>query len=347
MKINPFAGARDPDDRTAAIAALSKAADKAGQATDAARRDHQSKATDLELAQNRHIGAQDAWDKAYDGRASDTAKATAAASLAACAKDVAGCEHALARAAENLAQLETDATAAGEKVIRAKTAAYIRLRRTVLSDILDRAIGIMGELNAEAELDCEIDAQFRGLQVVAAGLAAEFPINKAQGTELLESRAHATEIGNAPPTVAHAKPALVAAQPDRPAVTQVFTIRKIRWHETGPGWRTAHAFVDIQLPVTVAERAIELGAALQPTDPKAKPLRANMQAVYPPPHSDHCETVDPEGFIPPVGIPEPRGATHSKFTPLDRGPAYKVPVKSAPMAAARSDTSTKDGDENV
>lgn len=337
---NPFSSKpADP------ITDLSAAAETAAEALTAGRTAQKAAADRLTTAQRHHADAAAALQRLSDTGAPNDQVVAAATSLgaakhamAAAVLTVEGADAEVNRLAGVLEAADNDVLV--EKVAGGKEAKANKVD-AFRTDKVPVFFDEMGALAADARPDVAVAL---GLEGFAPDAKIQVDVALKAIADELRQLAKAIRRGDAKPIVQHAKPALVAAAPDRPVTGQIFTIRKIRWHENDqPGWRTAHAWVDVTLPVACADRAIDLELAVKPGDPKAREMRGK-QAVYPPPHSDHCATVDPVGFVAPVGTPEPRGAIHSKFTPVDRGPAYKVPVAAPAPAMAVRKQSEDDGD---
>jgi hypothetical protein len=107
------------------------------------------------------------------------------------------------------------------------------------------------------------------------------------------------------------------------ALTRLFATRAVRWRDADGAERCSGKFLDVDVNAAQAKRALASGAALPISDPAR---RANLGSW--PGHVSLSQCFDLDAATPSVdaGPLQHDPVVHSAFTPVDRGPAFKLRV---------------------
>jgi hypothetical protein len=121
------------------------------------------------------------------------------------------------------------------------------------------------------------------------------------------------------------EPPPMPVQPTREPMRKVMPTKPIKW--TDPDTlqkRTWHSQVTVDLPESIAARAIALGAAVpvgHDLEKKARGIRKDML----PPDPSRCVDLD-KVPVSKTGADAPAAISHSAFEPVDRGKPYVVKI---------------------
>ena len=130
------------------------------------------------------------------------------------------------------------------------------------------------------------------------------------------------------------KPAQVMAKPPMPPMRQVFATQPLAWTDADGNVKTHPAWFEVTLTTALAERAIELGAAVNLDHETAKANRLAPREFLVP-VVDRCIALNDVGAQPhAVELDKPKwngnGTTLPPgFEPLDRGPGFNVTTEGA------------------
>jgi hypothetical protein len=119
-----------------------------------------------------------------------------------------------------------------------------------------------------------------------------------------------------------------------PSMRQVFATRPLAWADAGGNVKTHPAWFEVTLTAALAERAIELGAAVNLDHETAKANRLAPREFLVP-VVDRCIALNDVGAQPHAAQPDKpkwngNGTTLPPgFEPLDRGPGFNVTTKGA------------------
>jgi hypothetical protein len=122
----------------------------------------------------------------------------------------------------------------------------------------------------------------------------------------------------------------------------VFALKDIKWRNPGrpQEFELAERFSFASVPVELAHRALESGAAVLPEDDRVAKLKYNKRGA--PPIPEKCIDLD-TGELP----QPPAGIVPWNFEPVDRGPPTKAFFSSSPSfepPAARDQPTNNDHD---
>jgi hypothetical protein len=227
---------------------------------------------------------------------------------------------AYAEAGKLLAVLEEQIATMTDQKLRTATAAEVN----VLGDELAQAGAAYDAstraLNEVATRALAVSFELNGLVVFTASSVIEVAAAIPVVTEVLRQHSRAVLNRLAPAEMpVPAPPAAKVVPAAKEALTRVFATRAVRWRDATGSERCSGKFLDIDVSAAQAERALASGAAL----PLDHPERKRNLGSWPGQVSiNNCYNLDTAPAAPRQHDP----VVHSAFTPVDRGPAFKLRV---------------------
>jgi hypothetical protein len=264
--------------------------------------------------------------------ADDSALDKAEAILRAAQDRVSTLAAALVETNAELAVLEADQAAAADKAQRADTADKIK---DDAARLIEAAKMFDDGAKALAEIATDI-ATFvpdaAGLAVFAASVRSEVPPALDLLHSVMQSFAQSVLAGSAPaklPSPAPvAAPVLLA-----PPTTRVFSTKPVTWTDHGGTRQTAHAWLDLDMPPTVATKALKIAAAV-PMNSPVRNTKLGFARTSAKPKPSDCVNLDadaplvsdPRATAPVLSQHKPAAqpAAQPMFTPVDRGKPFVV-----------------------
>jgi hypothetical protein len=235
---------------------------------------------------------------------------------------------ALAETTAELAVLEAEQIAANDKVQRTATASKIE---DDAGRLIEAAKMFDQGARALAEIATDIAAYVpdaAGLAVFAASARLEVPPALDLLHSVMKSFAQATLNGSAPASLPQpapvAAPLLLA-----PPTTRIFAVKPVTWTDHDGTRRCEHAWLDLDMPPQIANKAIRIGAACAMNDPRRK-NKLGFAKTSAKPKPSHCVNLDADAPL----VSDPRATapvlSHHKptaqpmFAPIDRGKPFVV-----------------------
>jgi hypothetical protein len=236
-----------------------------------------------------------------------------------------------AAAAETKAEvteLEAAQAAAADKAQRIDTAAKIEndaIRLAEAAKMFDDAAKALSDIAGAIAVYIPDAA---GLAVFSNSARSEVPPALQLLDSVMRSLAQATLSGSAPANLP--QPALVAAPLLlAPPTTRVFSTKPVTWTDHDGSRRTEHAWLDLDMPPTVATKALKIAAAVPMNSPVRKTKLGFAKTSAKPKLSD-CINLDADAPL----VSDPRATapviSHHRptaqpmFTPVDRGKPFVV-----------------------
>jgi hypothetical protein len=242
-------------------------------------------------------------------------------------------EKAIADCDREIADYETQLAAIIDGNQRSETA---RKLEALIADIVEREAQFYAaceKLNEVVALGAAVVPELAGVDIYLRGARAELPAALDLGVSVLRGRARSVLAGRGPaqlPThpAAPAPSPIAAAQPQSAGV---FTTKPIKWADDRGQLRTHPAWFDCTLPVELAARAVELGAAVDMRHEIAKSSRGARAFTFPDPTkcialNDTGEPAPAEAAPASAAANGAATAADAQFTPLDRGGPYQASV---------------------
>ena len=251
---------------------------------------------------------------------------------------------------KSIADLEAEKVRQEDEKIRAATVVELEAIERDLTKAADDFTYTAKQLSEIAGKISPFITDATGLAIFAASAASEIPPNVVMLKSLLKSHASGVISGHGRATLPQPASIPQPVQPPAPKV-EVVSIKNVAFHD-GNVIRTVHPGHKLALIPAVATQALEIGACVEPTDPRAKHHELQRKPTVPEltnciPLDSHAAAAiaaaDPRGNVvspirrsaPPgivdAAMPLPqrvasRAALPPGFEPLDRGPAYTVRV---------------------
>jgi hypothetical protein len=269
--------------------------------------------------------------QAASAAAPDAALEKAEGKLAAAERRVETLEKAIADCDREIADYETQLAAIIDGNERSETA---RKLEALIGDIVEREAQFYvacERLNEVVALGAAIVPELAGVDIYLGGARAELPAALDLGVSVLRGRARSVLAGRGPAQLP-TRPAPVPIAPAQPQSAGVFTMKPIKWLDDRGQLRTHPAWFDCTLPVELAARAVELGAAVDMRHEIAKSSRGARAFTFPDPTKCIAlnDTGDPapraEAALASAGANGAATAADAQFTPLDRGGPYQASV---------------------
>jgi hypothetical protein len=252
------------------------------------------------------------------------------------------------REVENtISVLEAEQAAAADQKVRAATVVELEAIERDLTKTADEFTHAAKKLSEIAGKISPFIVDATGLAIFAASAGGEVPPNVTMLKSLLRIHASAVISGHGRATLPQPAPTPQPVQPPAPKV-EVVSIKNVAFHD-GNVIRTAHPGHKLALIPAVATQALEIGACVEPTDPRAAFHAGQKKLTVP--NIENCVALDsraaiaaaePRGVVEPIRRSAPPGIADASrplqqaasralplppgFEPLDRGPAYTVRV---------------------
>jgi hypothetical protein len=307
-------------------------------------KDMQSKLDDARQRRGKHVARRDAavelvgerreeLQQAAADAAPDAALDKAEGKLAAAERRVSTLDKAIADCDREIADYETRLAAIIDGNQRSETA---RKLEALVADIVGceaQFYTICEKLNGLAASAAVVVPEAAGIDIYLKGARAELPAAWELVVSVLRGRVRGVLAGHGPaqlPTQPAAPPMPIAVA--HPQTAAVFLTKPVKWLDERGQLRTAPAWFDAMLPVDLAARAIELGAAVNPQHEIAKSSQnARRDFIMPDPAkcialNDAGEPAPAETAPGDAGANGAATAADAQFTPLDRGGPYQASV---------------------
>jgi hypothetical protein len=164
----------------------------------------------------------------------------------------------------------------------------------------------------------------RGLEAFSTSSAIEVPAAIEIISALLREHAKMVLNGTAPATLPTPEAPFKPTIPEKPVTRRLFALRAVSWRE-GDHLRAAQKFTDVDLPPACAARAIKARVCVEMADPARNQTTHNQWPGHPNPES--CFNLDGDEPVVDAAAHGQEAVTlHSAFTPVDRGPPFKLRV---------------------
>jgi hypothetical protein len=215
--------------------------------------------------------------------ADDAALDRAEASLRAGQDRIATLTAALTESDNAVATIEAQIADAADQKHRAETAVTLETMATALeadAKLFDTAIAALAN-SATAAGTLFLDA--RGLEGFTRLARDQVPEAVKLITGLLRGRIAAVLNGSASPKMPSAEVAIVAKVVPPPPTMTVFVLQHVKWIDANGNLRKQCAHTDCGLPLSVAERALKIGAAVKVTDAARKQFAGKTSPIHPDP----------------------------------------------------------------
>jgi hypothetical protein len=217
------------------------------------------------------------------------------------------------------------------RIDREASAKKVRDEKKAASDALAKLMPAMKTCSECFGLLGNFHFDCRQISELTAKLHAELELGTAFALDEIDRIADGIESG-AHPIPHRPKPAPVIAQPPTAPMRDLFATRPLAWTDAGGKINTHPAWHRISLPLPLAERALDLGAAVNLDHETAKANRlATREFVTP--LLERCVALNDVGVKSAETLPDKpksngNGTTLPEgFEVLDRGPGYNVAVK--------------------
>lgn len=228
---------------------------------------------------------------ALDG-ADDDALDKAEAALRAAQDRARTLADALADADTYVREAEQRRDAAEAQKRRGEVATEIEKVAERLGEVGSEFAGLMQKMAALTERAAALTPDASGLHSFCSRALIEIPESAELLSQVLRGIATATRSGSAPAPLPQSVP---QAQPTchvpPPAMTRVFAVKPIKWLDATGALRLQPPHFDIDLEPALAARAIEIGAAIEITDPRRRQLHGSGRIYLP--NAEHCVSLTP------------------------------------------------------
>jgi hypothetical protein len=231
---------------------------------------------------------------------------------------------ALGESEKLLALLESQLATLADQKQRAATTLATNALADELVEVADAYLASTSALHEICVRAQAVTMEANGLVAFLTTSLTEVPAAIPVVAEVLRQHARAVTNNLAPaamPKVPETPATPVAAQP-KALTVRVFSTKPIKWLDQDGKQVSGGKCVDLDLPVAVAERALACGACVK----LDHPTRAGNLGRWPGNYSlAVCFDLDSE-----AAVPGPQETiVHSAFTPIDRGPAFKLRIAGA------------------
>jgi hypothetical protein len=231
-----------------------------------------------------------------------------------------------------LAELETQLAVAADQRIRKATAREIEIIAEGFTAAAANTITALAALVKQTEKMILFLPDAQGLHLFASRVQGELPSNIEMLTGLIRSHTNAVLNGGAQATLPQPAPA-PALLPKAAPVVQVCVIKEgVAWLDSNGAAQIAARGTDINLPPSLAEHAIKIGACCSMSDGRRRTIKQNYGTKVGRPLLRNCvklnDVVDdePEPFREPVLRSVPPATIDPRFQPIDRGPGFQMQV---------------------
>jgi hypothetical protein len=215
---------------------------------------------------------------------------------------------------------------------RAETSAAVN----AMGDRVQRAAAAFDEAAKELEAASKegglIVPESRAISIFTGDANAQLKPATEMVVAALRQHAQGVLSGHAPASLPRPapEPVKLALVKPPPEMMNVFALKNLKYVNDAGGVTCIGGKKRSDVPESLGRLAISSGLALDISDPRCRDIGYNASPYEP--DEANCEWLGkpgaeaPERFMRPGGTPEYHSTSPSPFTPMDRGPAFSVPI---------------------